>query len=91
MAAPATAGLVALVFAEARANGLNLTIDQTREVVIKAARRNPPSGTKWHDRYGIGRVSASAAVQAVINLTDGSGGGAATARGGRKRLSRKKK
>src|SRR5688500_15212569 len=44
MAAPATAGLVALVFAEAQARGLNLTINQTREVLTAAARRNPPPG-----------------------------------------------
>lgn len=68
MAAPATAGLVALVLAEAQARGLNLTIDQTREILTAAARRNPPPGGNWHDRYGVGRVSASAAVQAVMDL-----------------------
>jgi subtilisin family serine protease len=83
MAAPATAGLVALVLAEARARGLNLTIDQTRKVVIDAARRNPPPGTKWHERYGIGRVSATAAVQAVIQMAAGGGGG--VVRGGQKK------
>lgn len=92
MAAPATAGLVALVFAEARARGLDLTIDQTRTLVIEAARRNPPSGTSWHDRYGAGRVSARDSVQAVIDLAAGGGAGAETAmRAGRKKSARGKK
>jgi subtilisin family serine protease len=77
MASPAVAGLVALVLAEARARGLSLSIDDLRNIVISAARRNPPSGTSWHDRYGHGRVSATAAVQAVIDLANS--GGAPTA------------
>ena len=90
MASPAAAGLVALVLAEARARGLDLTVEQIREVVIRAARRNPPPGIKWHDQYGLGRVSAKAAVQAVIDLATGAGVGA-DARGGRKKPARRKK
>jgi len=75
MAAPAVAGLVALVLAEARARSLNLTIAETRDIVTSAARRNPPHGMDWHDRYGVGRVSASAAVQAVIALAAARDGG----------------
>jgi subtilisin family serine protease len=66
MASPAVAGLIALVFAEARARNLDLSIDQTRAIVIGCARRTPPPGAAWHDRYGHGRVSAAAALQAVI-------------------------
>ncbi|HEX4961831.1 MAG TPA: S8 family peptidase, partial [Thermoanaerobaculia bacterium] len=66
MASPAVAGLVALVLAEARAHGQSLPIDDLRDIVISTARRNPPPGTDWHDRFGHGRVSATAAVQAVI-------------------------
>jgi subtilisin family serine protease len=73
MAAPAVAGLVALVFAEARARGLSLSIDELRKVMISATRRNPPSGSAWHDRLGHGRVSAKAAVQAVIDLANNGG------------------
>jgi subtilisin family serine protease len=68
MASPAVAGLVALVLAEARARGLSFSIEQLRTLVIDAARRNPPSGAAWHERYGNGRVSAATAVQAVIDL-----------------------
>jgi len=70
MAAPAVAGLVALVFSEARARGRDLTADQLRAVVIDAARRNPPAGTTWDDRFGHGRVSATAAIQTIIDGTE---------------------
>lgn len=71
MAAPAVAGLIALMLAEARARGINLIIDQIRDMLITTARRNPPPGNAWHDRYGHGRVSAIAAVQEVIDLAPG--------------------
>jgi subtilisin family serine protease len=79
MASPAVAGMVALMLAEAQARGLSLPIDDLRKIVISAARRNPPAGTGWHDRFGHGRVSATAALQAVIDLANNGGGPAAPA------------
>lgn len=67
MAAPAVAGLIALVFAEARAHGLDLTADELRGLLLDTVRRDPPVGSAWDDRYGLGRVSAAAAVQTVID------------------------
>lgn len=67
MAAPAVTGLVALILAEARSLNQKLTIEQIRDILAKTARSNPPS-MPWDDRYGMGRVDASAAVQQVRNL-----------------------
>lgn len=66
MAAPAVAGVVALALAEAHRRNFPLASSQLREIIVGAARRNPPVATGWHDRYGHGRLSASAALQAVI-------------------------
>jgi subtilisin family serine protease len=68
MAAPAVAGMVALMYGEARRHGLDLSIQQLRELLIASARRDPPQGGNWHPRYGHGRVHARAAVQAVRDL-----------------------
>jgi subtilisin family serine protease len=68
MAAPAVAGIIALTLAEARARGLNLPVEKIREFLIGTARRNPPAGSGWNDRYGHGRVDASAMVGEVIKL-----------------------
>lgn len=76
MAAPATAGIIALMLAEARKRGLSLSSGQIRQIVVEAARRNPPSGTGWDDRYGHGRLSATAAVQQIIDLAAGGGNAA---------------
>lgn len=65
MASPAVTGVIALVLAEAHAKGLKLTIDQIRDILAQTTRRNPPAGTGWNDRYGLGRVDASKAIQAV--------------------------
>ncbi len=67
MAAPAVTGVVALILAEARSLNKKLTIEQIRDILAKTARSNPPS-MPWDDRYGMGRVDASAAVQQVLNL-----------------------
>lgn len=75
MAAPGVAGIVALVFEEAVAQGLELSVDQTIKIVSEATRRNPPGGTAWNDRYGFGRISAAKAIQAGIDLAASSGGG----------------
>jgi subtilisin family serine protease len=78
MASPGVAGIVALVFEEAVARGLNLSIDQTIQILTDSARRNPPAGAAWNDRYGHGRVSAAKAVKAVIDMSAGGGAGTKT-------------
>jgi subtilisin family serine protease len=67
MAAPAVTGVVALILAEALSLNKDLTVDQIRDILVKTARSNPPS-TAWNDRYGMGRVDASASVQKVRDL-----------------------
>lgn len=92
MASPCVAGSIALMFAEAATRGLNLTIDQTIQLVTGTARRNPPDGNAWQDRYGHGRFSAAQAVKAVIELSNGDGAtsrSAATASKTRKPRKRK--
>jgi hypothetical protein len=71
MAAPAVAGIVALMLAEARNRGLQLDIDQIRDILISTARRGPPAGAAWDDRYGAGRVDAAAAVGRVAAMGAG--------------------
>ncbi len=66
MAAPAVAGVIALMLAEAKAKNLNLTIDEIRDILTKTARPTPPEHTEgWHPRYGYGRVDAAACVAMV--------------------------
>jgi subtilisin family serine protease len=65
MAAPAVTGLVALVLAQAAAKGRSLTAPEVRALVVGSARRTPPSGDRWHERFGRGRVDASTAVDGV--------------------------
>lgn len=66
MAAPAVAGVVALILAEARIKGLKLSIDEVRDLVIKTARKTPPEhSSEWHPRYGYGRIDAAACVAGV--------------------------
>lgn len=94
MASPAVAGIVALMLAEARARGVDLAIEQIRDILISESRRNPPDGNQWDPQYGHGRVSASGSVQAVINLAVGGGPGApasARARPRRKKKTAKRK
>jgi subtilisin family serine protease len=67
MAAPAVTGVVALILAEARSLNKDLTVDQIRDILAKTARLSPPS-TVWNDRYGMGRMDASASVQKVRDL-----------------------
>lgn len=68
MAAPAVTGLVALLLAQAQAQGLALTSQQIRDLLTTTARHHPPDAAGWDDRYGHGRVSATAAVAAVMAL-----------------------
>jgi len=66
MAAPAVAGVVALMLAEAKAKGVALSIEKIRNILQIASRQNPPDPTdNWHPRYGIGRIDANVAVNQV--------------------------
>ena len=69
MAAPVVTGIVALIMAQAQAQGISLSVQQIRRILADTARRNPPRGKKWHDRFGNGRVSGSRAVAAVMALS----------------------
>jgi subtilisin family serine protease len=63
MAAPAVAGLAAVLLAEGRARGTDLGAVRLRELLLAAAR---PVGTaRWHPRLGYGRLDARAAVEAL--------------------------
>lgn len=66
MASPAVAGIVALLFAEAAARGVSLKVDDVRNSLMSSARRLPPPGTGWHDRYGRGRASARDSIGTVM-------------------------
>lgn len=68
MASPAVAGLIASMYGEARRLGLDMSIQQVRQILIDTARKNPPQGGGWHPRYGNGRVHARAAILAVRQL-----------------------
>jgi hypothetical protein len=68
MAAPAVSGIVALILGEASRRKLNLTNEEVCTILQMSARRTPPEGAGWHERYGNGRVSAMAAIQRVIDL-----------------------
>jgi subtilisin family serine protease len=65
MAAPAVAGLVALIYAQARRARKSLTIDQLRKKLLNGLDPTPAAGRQgtkrdWHPRYGYGRASAKA-------------------------------
>lgn len=68
MASPAVAGHVALIFEEAQANGVQLSAQETKDILVKASRRIPPAGTAWHSRYGAGRIDTAHSIQLVIAL-----------------------
>ncbi len=68
MAAPAVAGHVALIFEEAQAHGLQLSAQQTREIVIQASKQNPPQGSPWDRRYGFGRIDTAKAIALVASM-----------------------
>jgi len=71
MASPAVAGIVALMLAEARARNISLPVTDIRDIVIASARRTPPPGAAWDDRFGHGRIDAAAAIDAVIQRASG--------------------
>ena len=64
-ASPHVAGLIALLM---QAAGPLLSVEQIRDAVINHARNSPPPpGTGWDSRYGMGRISAVAAILAQVN------------------------
>lgn len=63
MAAPHVAGLIALLM---QAANQKLAIAEIRDAIISTARKNPPTGTEWNGRYGVGRVDATAAILTQI-------------------------
>ncbi|MDJ0597391.1 MAG: S8 family peptidase [Crocosphaera sp.] len=68
MAAPAVAGLIALMLAEARSRNIDLSIDQIRDILTSTARKDTQGNNDWHERYGFGRVSAAQAIQEVMRI-----------------------
>lgn len=90
MAAPAVAGIIALVFAAARARGLDLDVDTLRSLLIEGARRRPPGGAGWHAQYGFGRIHARGAVEAVLAMGAPAGPSARGRSTGRRTLAAKK-
>lgn len=68
MAAPAVTGLIALIFAEARRNGHDLTIANLRDRIVSGVLLNPPAITPsgWDSRYGQGRASAGSITDAQV-------------------------
>jgi subtilisin family serine protease len=69
MAAPAVTGIIALMLAEASKRGVSLNATQIRNTLMQTARKNPPAGAIFDLRYGNGRISAKAAVAAVMALS----------------------
>ncbi len=70
MAAPAMAGIVALIFAESRERGTDLAITDLHDIVAAAVNKSPPasSGT-WNARYGLGRIDAAKAIEETQQRT----------------------
>jgi len=76
MSSPAVAGVVALMLAKAKSRGVSLSADNIRDLLIRTARKDPPTTGGdldpdygfWHPRYGFGRVSVTDAVTAVTSL-----------------------
>lgn len=68
LAAATVTGVVALMLAEAQSREIPLSADRIRQILILAARGNPPGGDEWHPRYGFGRVCAATAVAFVRDL-----------------------
>ena len=64
MAAPHVTGLIALLM---DVSNTTLSIDEIRDTVMQTARQDPPSGSLWHPRYGVGRVNARESVRQITS------------------------
>lgn len=71
MAAAVVTGTVALMLAEAHEQRMTLSADQIREILIRAAHHNPPSGDEWDPGYGYGRVCARIAAAEIRHYIKG--------------------
>lgn len=69
MAAPMVTGLVALLLAEARQRGRDLSIDEIRDLLGASARINPPAPA-GDVRWGAGRVGAAEAMRRLLDMFD---------------------
>jgi subtilisin family serine protease len=64
MAAPAVAGIIALIFAEAKKRGKDLTITELHDIIAASVNKSPPTPAgAWDARYGLGRIDAAKAIQ----------------------------
>lgn len=68
MAAPAVAGLVARIFGLAQSKNIQLTIDQTRDIVKKTCRLMHGQ-TGYDPQKGFGKMSANALIHPLIGPT----------------------
>ena len=66
MAAPAVAGAVALLLAEAAQQNMPLSYADIQHILIEAAVPIVDGGDSWHPRSGFGRVSVSAALRRLM-------------------------
>jgi len=79
MASAVVTGVVALMLSEASKRGIGLDIEQIRRILIEASRDEKSSEGKWDKQLGFGRISASRAVEKVIEMAS-KGKGKGTAR-----------
>lgn len=79
MAAPAVAGGLALVLAEANARGITLDATALRDLVI-ANLGSAPGVAGWDSRWGNGQLNVAAAIAALTSVGGGSSAPTATKR-----------
>ncbi|MBY0377625.1 MAG: S8 family serine peptidase, partial [Gammaproteobacteria bacterium] len=68
MATAVVTGAIALMLAEARNLGKDLTIDQIRKILINTAHPPGTGATGWDGRYGMGKINLVGAIEAIRQL-----------------------
>lgn len=68
MATAVVTGAIALILAEARNAGKDLTIDQIRKILINTAHFPGTGATGWDGRYGMGKINLVGAIEAIRQL-----------------------
>jgi hypothetical protein len=68
MASAVVTGVVALMLDEARKHKLDLDIDQIRSILIDASKSGQTDAEEWDKQLGHGRISASRAVEMVLEM-----------------------